>query len=461
MYTLVLTHEQVAELMAAARLPIETGGVLIASIINVGDGNRRLLGRQIIWTPDGAYRKRTRDELLVTSEGYVPALGIAERDGMMAFWLHTHPGESSAPMPSIYDDKVDRDLADLFRLRTNAPFYGALIVSPRGDSIAFSAALFPERGERQRIDRIWQVGDSLRLISAYDAPQCVMPSIYDRNVRAFGAGVQQTLGALHVGVVGVGGTGSAVCEQLARLGVRRFTLVDPDVLSDSNITRVFGSTPQDVGRAKVEVARDNILRIAPDAACETVQSMLTLESTARRLLGCDVVFGCTDDNAGRLVLSRFSTFMLTPVIDVGVLLSSGTDGVLTGINGRVTVLSPGAACLICRNRIDLARAGAELRTPEERKRLADEGYAPALERVEPAVVAFTSAVASAAVMELLERLIGYGPARRPSEVLLRWHERETSTNHAQPREAHYCDHAGGKWGLGVTAPFLEQTWPAI
>lgn len=461
MRTLVLTHEQVAELAAAARLPIETGGVLIASIINVGDGNRRLLGRQIIWTPDGAYRKRTRDELLVTSEGYVPALGIADRDGMMAFWLHTHPGEYGAPVPSIYDDKVDRDLADLFRLRTNAPFYGALIVSPRGDSIAFSAALFPEDGEKQRIDRIWQVGDSLRLISAYDAPQCVMPSIYDRNVRAFGAGVQQALGALHVGVVGVGGTGSAICEQLARLGVRRFTLVDPDVLSDSNVTRVFGSTPQDVGRAKVEVARDNILHIAPNAACETVQSMLTLESTARRLLGCDVVFGCTDDNAGRLVLSRFATFMLTPVIDVGVLLSSGADGVLTGINGRVTVLSPGAACLICRNRIDLARAGAELHTPEERKRLADEGYAPALERVEPAVVAFTSAVASAAVMELLERLIGYGPAPRPSEVLLRWHERETSTNRAQPREAHYCDHAGGKWGLGVTTPFLEQTWPAV
>lgn len=461
MHTLVLTHQQVAELAAAARLPIETSGVLIASIINTGNGDRRLLGRQIIWTPNGAYRKRTRDELLVTSEGYVPALGIAERDGAMAFWLHTHPGEYGAPVPSIYDDKVDRDLADLFRLRTNAPFYGSLIVSPRGNNIAFSAALFPENGEKQRIDRIWQVGDSLRLISAYDLPQCVMPSIYDRNVRAFGAGVQQALGALHVGVVGVGGTGSAVCEQLTRLGVRRFTLIDPDVLSDSNVTRVFGSTPQEVGSAKVEVARDNILRIAPDAACETVQSMLTLESTARRLLGCDIVFGCTDDNAGRLVLSRFSTFMLTPVIDVGVLLSSGADGVLIGINGRVTVLSPGAACLICRNRIDLARAGVELHAPEERKRLADEGYAPALEHVEPAVVAFTSAVASAAIMELLERLVGYGPTPRPSEVLLRWHEREISTNHAQPREAHYCDRAGGKWGLGVTTPFLEQTWTAV
>jgi hypothetical protein len=173
------------------------------------------------------------------------------------------------------------------------------------------------------------------------------------------------------------------------------------------------------------------------------------------------VFGCTDDNAGRMVLSRFAIFMLTPVIDVGVLLSSDANGTLIGIDGRVTVLSPGAACLICRNRIDLARAAAELRTPEERKRLADEGYAPALERVEPAVVAFTSAIASAAVAELLERLIGYGPSPRPSEILLRLHEREVSTNHARPRPGHYCDHASGKLGRGASTPFLEQTWPAV
>lgn len=460
-HTLVLTDMLVAELAAAARLPIETCGVLIASMVDDGAGGQRLLGQQIIWTRESAYLKRTRDEMLVTSDGYVPALGEAERRGAMAFWLHTHPGKRSAPMPSIYDDKVDRDLADLFRLRTGAPFYGALIVSPRDDSITFSAGLFPERGAKQRIDRLWQVGDSLRLICAYDAPERAVPAIYDRNVRAFSADVQQALGQFHVGVIGVGGTGSAVVEQLVRLGVRRFTLVDPDVLSDSNVTRVFGSTPRDVSRPKVDIARDNIQRIAPDAVCDTIQSMVTLEATARRLTSCDFLFGCTDDNAGRLVLSRFATFMLTPVIDVGVLLSSGEDGVLTGINGRITVLAPGSACLICRNRIDLARAAVELRTPAERKRLADEGYAPALVRVEPAVVAFTSAVASAAVAELLERLIGYGPLSRPNEVLLRWHEREISTNHAAPREGHYCDHASGAWGRGASEPFLEQTWPTL
>jgi hypothetical protein len=78
--------------------------------------------------------------------------------------------------------------------------------------------------------------------------------------------------------------------------------------------------------------------------------------------------------------------------------------------------------------------------------------------VEPAVVAFTTAVAAAAISELLERLIGYGPQPRPSEVLLRLHEREISTNTAAPRKGHYCDPGGGKLG-SVATPFLEQVWP--
>ena len=71
---------------------------------------------------------------------------------------------------------------------------------------------------------------------------------------------------------------------------------------------------------------------------------------------------------------------------------------------------------------------------------------------------FTTQVAAAAVGELLERLIHYGPEPVPTEVLLRTHDRETSTNHQDPREGHYCHPDEGKLGAGVTTPLLEQTW---
>lgn len=96
---------------------------------------------------------------------------------------------------------------------------------------------------------------------------------------------------------------------------------------------------------------------------------------------------------------------------------------------------------------------------EERRRLEAEGYAPGLPGVEPAVVAYTTHVAAAAVGELLERLVGFGPEPPPTEVLLRLHEREISANDASPRSRHYCHPSSGKLGLGQTDPFLEQTWP--
>jgi hypothetical protein len=124
----------------------------------------------------------------------------------------------------------------------------------------------------------------------------------------------------------------------------------------------------------------------------------------------------------------------------------------------VTVLAPGYPCLSCRNRIDLARAAAEQLNPEERRLRQDEGYAPELGRVEPAVVAYTSLVASLAVTELIERLTGYGPTPAPSELLMRAHEREISTNSQQPNLGHFCDPATEKIGAGDQKPFLGIVW---
>ena len=457
--SLVIPEALANELRAVAKLPLETAGVLLAGVAQAPNGDIRLLARQMHWVDEAAYVNQESDSLCIRPEGYVGALAEAETLGMTCIWVHTHPGEGSSPKPSEHDRVVDQQIAELFRIRANSPYYGTLIFSPHDSELAFTGLLEHEDSSPHRIERMWQVGDRWHLTRAWDSTMPQLSAIFDRNVRAFGPAIQQTLGDLRVAVVGCGGTGSCVAEELVRLGVRHIVLIDPDEVSQSNLTRMYGSTALDVGQPKCQVLARHLGAISPGLHCEAVQSMLTLELTARQLLGCDAVFGCTDDNAGRLVLSRLASYLLTPVIDCGVLLSSDADGALTGINGRVTILSHGQACLICRGRIDLARAAAELLTPDERIRREDEGYAPALARTEPAVVTFTTLVAATAVSELLERLIGYGPRNRPSEILLRCHEREISTNEAFPTEGHYCHPSSGKLGVGMTEPFLEQTWP--
>lgn len=457
--TLVLPNDIAAKIFEAAQFPLETAGVILAGYAKAPNGDLRLIARRMMWVPDDAYLERSAMHLKIASHGYVHALGEAERLGAIPIWFHTHPSTVGHPVPSLADDQVDVEINDLFRLRANTDLYVTLIASPEGASIKFTGAVHPEGGRAFPINRIWRVGERLQLLHSYRADVAPLSDIFDRSVRAFGPDIQQTLGNLRVGIVGCGGTGSAVAEQLVRLGVRNAVLFDADTLTASNVTRVYGSTPAHIGKLKTDILREHLRAIAPDLDCKKVNKMITLEAAARELVNCDVVFGCTDDNAGRLVLSRFATYYGTPVIDLGVLISNDEEGRLTGIDGRVTTLAPGEACLVCRGRVDLARAGVELRTPEERVRLANEGYAPALAGVEPAVVTFTSGIASAAITEFLERLIGFGPEPRPSEVLLRWHEREISANKAEPRAGHYCDPGREKIGRGDCQPFLEQAWP--
>jgi hypothetical protein len=310
------------------------------------------------------------------------------------------------------------------------------------------------------IERTLVVGERIVVVQDFDSERPSLDrALYDRNIRAFGHGVQSALGDLHIGVVGCGGTGSAVAEQLVRLGARSMLLIDPDTLTVSNTTRVYGSNQADVGSAKVDALAAHLRSIAPDALLDTHTESILNETVARTLTECDVVFGCTDDNAGRLVLTRIASYYLVPYIDCGVLISS-TEGAIESILGRVTTQVPGAACLICRSRIDLARAAAEQLPESERASLQREGYAPELGRAEPAVITFTTAVAAQAVTELLDRLIGFGPTPLPTELLLRIHDREISSNFLDPKPDHLCSRDGGVLGMGDRDPFIGQLWRA-
>lgn len=456
--SLVLPTDIVTDLRTAALNELETAGVLLCGSSRMEDG-MRLLGRELHLLSDDDYDERRRDRLTIPSRAYVPVLSRAAEIGATALFLHTHPTSVADPIPSEWDDKVDEHLLETFRVRTGSDIYASMVISPTDLSIAFTSRGM-DGDTPFEIGGLFVAGDRLALLPSYNArvDQQVEP-MFDRQVRAFGHRIQGALGRLRVGIVGCGGTGSAVAEQLVRLGVRSFVVVDDDYVDSTNVTRLYGSTPKDAGKPKVTVLADHLLSIAPVAEVMPVQKLVLDEAAARSLTSCHVVFGCTDDNAGRLVLTRLAAYYLIPYVDCGVLISS-RDGVVNGIHGRVTVQTPGAACLVCRGRIDIARAAAEQLPASERVERQREGYAPELGQEEPAVIAFTNAVASQAVTELLERFIGFGGEPVPTEVLLRFHDRETSGNREDPRRGHYCHPGSEVLGSGDADPFLGQLWKA-
>lgn len=456
--TLVVPAWIAEQITDAAREPRETAAVILAGLARTEAG-LRLLARDVQWVPEDAYRRRTSKSLSILSSGYVDALARAEQTQTVPIWLHTHPGAGAVPRRSEHDEQVDIELAETFRNRSGAEVYASVVISPDEQHVRFSGIVF-DGNETRALDRLYIVGPRWSLLAADDAPaEAQVPTMFDRQVRAFGGDLQRVLSTLRAAVVGCGGTGSAVAEQLVRLGIRSLLVIDPDEIIDSNVTRVYGSTPAAIGLPKADVLARHLRLIAPAGDIQPVRRTVTEQEVARRLTACDLVFGCTDDNAGRLVLSRLSAYYLLPLIDVGVLLSSA-GGILQGIDGRITVVTPGEGCLVCRGRIDTDRARAEQLDPAEREALQAEGYAPELGQVEPSVVPYTSLVASLAVAEVLARFVGYGPDPEPGEILARCHDRELSTNSRAPNPRHYCNPEGGQLGLGDRTPFLGQTWRA-
>src|SRR6266508_2967578 len=125
--TLVLPQSLADELVAATQHPLETAGVLLASLVDDGKLGLRLLARQVRWVENPEYYRREHSRLSIGSGGYVNALAAAETLGATAIWVHTHPGLDSRPLASVYDRRVDLEIADLFRLRSGSAYYGALL----------------------------------------------------------------------------------------------------------------------------------------------------------------------------------------------------------------------------------------------------------------------------------------------------------------------------------------------
>lgn len=419
------------ELCLALNDEEESAAILLAGRAEE-PGRLTLCLNSVIWIPTEAYEVRSGAEMRIRSDGWVPALAAAAAADWQPIFFHTHPG--GEPLPSGHDRRVAEELAPVFEARTGKP-YASLILGNSAASPRFTGSLGADAVRRLRV-----VGDRIRLLAAADASEggaADSLESFDRQIRAFGRDGQRLLKRLRVGVVGGGGTGSAVFEQLTRLGVGEIVLIDDDDVSATNLTRIHGSTMADVEKPKIEVLARSAREIGLGTIVETHCANVTERRAFEALRGCDVVFGCTDDNAGRAVLSRLAYYYCVAVIDVGVVISAREEEVV-GLDGRVSVMTPGIPCLFCRRRIDPNRLREEQLPEGEREQLAEEGYAQGLADPDPAVVTYTTMVASFAADEMLQRLFGFGEEAPSSEILIRPLQRAVRRLAGAPVDRHFC-----------------------
>ena len=95
-------------------------------------------------------------------------------------------------------------------------------------------------------------------------------SWYERTEALIGSDGIEKLKNSHVAVFGIGGVGSYVAEAIARAGVGEITLIDGDRVAESNINRQLVATSSTVGQPKVEIMKQRILDINPNAKVNTI-----------------------------------------------------------------------------------------------------------------------------------------------------------------------------------------------
>ena len=173
-----------------------------------------------------------------------------------------------------------------------------------------------------------------------------------------GAGGQDAIERGVVGVVGLGGGGSHVVQQLAHVGFLDYVVYDGDYVDESNLNRLVTATEADAatGRLKIDAARDRALGVRGAAKIEAYPRRW--QDYPEPLRRCDVVFGCLDGFAERRDLEATCRRFLIPYIDIGMDLHQAGDEPPV-MAGQIILSMPGGPCMFCMGFLNDANLGRE------------------------------------------------------------------------------------------------------
>lgn len=216
----------------------------------------------------------------------------------------------------------------------------------------------------------------------------ILPARYQRNRKAMSVADQLTLFRSCVAVIGCGGLGGYVVEELARLGVGRIVVIDPDVFEEHNLNRQLFSSPANLGTAKVAGAVARINEINPAVTLVPIQTALSAENGADLLGGCRIAVDALDSIQVRLELADVCTALNIPLV----------HGAIAGWFGHVTTQFPGDDTLQTIYRSWKAGKGVE-------ETLGNPSFTPAL-------------IASLQVAEVCKLLLGQGTPLRGRQLMI-------------------------------------------
>lgn len=439
----------------------EAGTLILCGISSIlvcpwtGESICRYLSREVIPIPFEDVVSSSPRHFEWAKRTFLMAYKRARDEGLAIAFVHSH--RRIHAFFSTVDDKNDQELAELVSHRRGPrPPLLSIVMDDTGGDIA--ARVCDDVYTRFPLDKTAVLG-SLGWKWAFSHALHESDAKFQRQELAFGPGFLDVLPHLKITVVGAGATGSCTSHLLLRLGAKFLSSIDPDVVDYSNLSRIQSSRVSDAKNSvpKVDVIARDFRESEFEVKFHGYQKLVTDVEVRDVLKASDIIFCCTDDDEGRLFLNRFSYFYNTPVIDMGIKIDPVRirENHIRLADGRVTVVSPGMRCLVCRRIADPTRARVDfLRRvdPDAYHDQVREGYIVNEFVAAPSVVTFTTSVAGMAVDELTARLTEY---RSPGDHWLRkFANKRDHSPGAKEDECGICCRAN--WGRGDVVPFLNR-----
>lgn len=344
-------------------------------------------------------------DLITWPTRFVDAL-LAKAYGREKAIIKVHSHGEGFKFFSLTDDASDRAVfSAVASLIGDGHPHASCIMLPCGE--LFGRVLGEDGTPIAPINSIIGIGDDIT-IWEHSTPTDIHPSA-ERHSQAFGSGTISRLRRLSAAIVGCSGTGSIVAEQLARLGIGKLVLVDPDHIEARNLNRILNSTAEDAAAQtpKVEVLKRAIAALGFQQQVVALQMNLASREAIFEVAQCDLAFGCVDSVEGRHLLNRLATFYLMPYFDVGVRLDADGHGGIDSVAGAVHYIQPGKSSLLSRGVYSLKQVEAEemKRTnPDLYQAQRAQGYLRGVNEDRPAVISVNMLLAALTVNEFLARL---------------------------------------------------------
>jgi len=382
-----------------------------AALLIVGTSETKtkinFLVREVIPVPQDGFLEKHHAFLTISPDFMMPILKRCRYDKLSVILAHSHPFSEDSVTFSSIDANGERVLMPKVQQRIPDRHHGAIVIGRR----SIDARIWEKRKNHSRpIEAVRVVG---RQITTYrttsstspDNSEATCDEIHSRQTLALGETGQKKLQETTVGIVGVGGVGSLVFQELVHLGVRKFIIIDDDVVEESNLSRIVGTRPRDATNKtpKIKVMKRLGRQINPKVLISSVKDSVNNASAALRLRDADVIFCCTDNLLSRIVLNRMAFQYLIPLIDMGIDIQCEEQGKVIAAGGRVMVILADEPCLECLGILNSEMIQQEMRQIEEGQR-AHRNYISGTTVEAPSVISLNGVIASLAVTAFLNLL---------------------------------------------------------